>query len=718
MLKALTVATYPIDTPRHGGQIRSAAINATLRTMGWKTEHLCVFNKNDYPEAAIGPWNFAYGSDVADKFERTGGRADVDASDHILESEEMIARISHLIRSFNPGVFLVEQPWLWPVLKCVLKETNNLSPVVYSSHNHELPLLKQLLKSGNTVGNARLLKKAEHIESDLVQHSSGLICVCEADSSSMQMGHLPLLIAPNGVWPRVAQGNNDKVLDRRLRFMDYALFVGSAHPPNASGFDTMLRPLVKMMPPNQRIAVVGGVCNLLPSTSMFNAQPGLAETRIELLGTQSEDSLTNLISHTKGFILPITEGGGTNLKTAEALYSRKPIIATPAAFRGFEKFKSYPNVFISDEATPFCQSLVTLLDKVGQATTYQREHLCGIEGLTWPQCLLHLPNFLSSLIEAMPLSRSIGPEPFLTIDGKALAELAVVGWNTYQADTADLWSSEQISILRFNELLVPKEPYSVAIDLWLYNPDSRARTVSVFSRSRLIGEVASDSSNMLRISGSIFSQDFYDDTQLELFIKNPDIDSPSQNGGSDQRMLGVNLKRIIIAQVDGLPSADADPKLSRSILEPEAPRGRGRRIGILTKSIVRAVTKSSRCRIQLDTIDGSDIGNQLEVSIRNIEFRSCLIRGWALPPGGAEPFSQVKFSLVGRAGMFHALTRQVERADVALAFGSPSLKDCGFEVEIPSGITQGTYRLSLEGVTASGRRFKESRHRLVIGGER
>ena len=46
-------------------------------------------------------------------------------------------------------------------------------------------------------------------------------------------------------------------------------------------------------------------------------------------------------------LLPITYGGGSNLKTAEALLTGHPIIATAKAFRGCEVFTDMPGMIIA-----------------------------------------------------------------------------------------------------------------------------------------------------------------------------------------------------------------------------------------------------------------------------------------------------------------------------------------------------------------------------------
>ena len=65
------------------------------------------------------------------------------------------------------------------------------------------------------------------------------------------------------------------------------------------------------------------------------------------------------IAHTVG--LPITHGGGTNLKTAEALWAGKHVVATTTAFRGFESFRTSPGVLVADEPSKFLAALRTTM---------------------------------------------------------------------------------------------------------------------------------------------------------------------------------------------------------------------------------------------------------------------------------------------------------------------------------------------------------------------
>jgi hypothetical protein len=94
-------------------------------------------------------------------------------------------------------------------------------------------------------------------------------------------------------------------------------------------------------------------------------------------------------------LLPITQGEGSNLKTAEALLSGKPIVATSHSFRGYEEFQYLPHITIADDPRevkaaiwrnmrrPYTPGAVNIPDKYGP--------------LTWSFSLRPLASLLSIL---------------------------------------------------------------------------------------------------------------------------------------------------------------------------------------------------------------------------------------------------------------------------------------------------------------------------------
>ncbi len=75
----------------------------------------------------------------------------------------------------------------------------------------------------------------------------------------------------------------------------------------------------------------------------------------------SEESLGALLKIADIILLPITEGGGSNLKTAEALIANKKIVATPHALRSFEWAEDLPNIRIAKTKKQFTAAILDSL---------------------------------------------------------------------------------------------------------------------------------------------------------------------------------------------------------------------------------------------------------------------------------------------------------------------------------------------------------------------
>src|SRR5207245_3808081 len=145
----------------------------------------------------------------------------------------------------------------------------------------------------------------------------------------------------------------------------HAYFVGSYHLPNFDGFVRMAGPDLGYLPPDAETCVVGDVCHLLrdPEVGGFGPFPGANASRLQLLGAVSDEDKAALLDLVNVILLPVTCGGGSNLKTVEALLARKPIVATRYAFRSYEEFQDLPHVQLADEPDEFKRSIVRCLTR-------------------------------------------------------------------------------------------------------------------------------------------------------------------------------------------------------------------------------------------------------------------------------------------------------------------------------------------------------------------
>lgn len=75
---------------------------------------------------------------------------------------------------------------------------------------------------------------------------------------------------------------------------------------------------------------------------------GRRDGRLVSLGYVNEMVLDSLIVNASAILLPIEYESGSNLKTAEALWAGRPVIATSVAFRGFTEFQARVGVTMAD----------------------------------------------------------------------------------------------------------------------------------------------------------------------------------------------------------------------------------------------------------------------------------------------------------------------------------------------------------------------------------
>lgn len=116
----------------------------------------------------------------------------------------------------------------------------------------------------------------------------------------------------------------------------FALFVGSAHPPNISGFFDVLGDSLGFLAPDRSAHLRRWQRRPAPPPihPAFQRWKPLNESRIQILGMLDDADLAAVKSLAHLFILPISEGGGSNIKTAEALYSGKYVLGTPTSSAG------------------------------------------------------------------------------------------------------------------------------------------------------------------------------------------------------------------------------------------------------------------------------------------------------------------------------------------------------------------------------------------------
>jgi hypothetical protein len=387
--RVLGLGTYPIAKPIHGGQRRVAALKAFYATIGIDYVHAAIYDTVNYAPPFVGPHDIPlkvstldFGPVALTGDLLSGHQAETDAVslDHFLE----------LVERIKPDALQLEQPFLWPLAKRLRRNFGERQlPIVYSSHNVEAPLKREILTSSKMDPEPcnRICDLIEQMEAELSREAALIVCVSTSDLEYYRR-YQPSAVAvvPNGVDrpPRTISGDagvRSIFGDRRFLFM-----VGSAYIPNIEGFCACVaKDGMFFCPPVATIAVCGGVSDGILAHSEFRRFFAANSSRVHFFPKIDDAELWAVKSACHAVMLPILTGGGSNLKAAEALTLGKWIVATPMALRGFEPFADAEGVIVANDGNAFRRALARTLRmpplEISEASRQARE------GLYWDAAL-------------------------------------------------------------------------------------------------------------------------------------------------------------------------------------------------------------------------------------------------------------------------------------------------------------------------------------------
>jgi glycosyltransferase involved in cell wall biosynthesis len=354
-MRVLQLTTYPVKVPRHGGQARVANIERTYGAAGITTRVLAVYYPEYYAKDVADERDLPVREDAVQRRESPPLCTDIASGEFAAADAGAWSDVLAQITAFAPDVVQLEQPWLWPVVRR-LRAGACEAPfrLVYSSQNVEAPLKARLLADHPVELVRSVVDRITGLEREVVAAADLTIAVTESDAETYrEWGARQVLVAPNGIVERPVDPERVRAWDAHLGGNRFALFVGSTHPPNVSGFWEMFAPSLAFLAPDERILVVGGISDIIVDSPLYRRWAHINASRLERAGVQSEENLAALIALASCIVLPITIGGGSNIKTAEAIFSGRPVVGTSLSFRGFEAALSLPRVYRTDDPAEF-----------------------------------------------------------------------------------------------------------------------------------------------------------------------------------------------------------------------------------------------------------------------------------------------------------------------------------------------------------------------------
>ncbi|MFT3842600.1 MAG: glycosyltransferase [Myxococcaceae bacterium] len=394
--------TYPIVKPRHGGQIRTRALVEKYGSAGFEVAHLAVYEQGAFPRDAIGPIDVAFDKEDARWFfegREIPQTADLRCGRFAAEADDVYRQI---LRSLPKtiDVFHVEQPWLLPLVKRLKTEPRFAhAVVVYGSQNVEAPLRNAIFRQLSIRNGDGFITAIHALEEDACRYAQLTLAVAPADLETMShWGAKKMLLAPNGISAWEAPARKVEEWREKLGLRRVVLFVGSGHAPNVDGFLRAFGHGLGFIPPDCKIVMAGSVGPVLREHYLNSRYSSLDLSRIEVTGEIDNDDLSALKTLADVFLLPIFEGGGSNIKTAEAIYSGKQVLATSTSLRGYDAFLHLPEINVANTQAEFRAAVARI---VAPDAPSPRRGVNGVEvrsKLLWNSCLEVVPPAVKGLL--------------------------------------------------------------------------------------------------------------------------------------------------------------------------------------------------------------------------------------------------------------------------------------------------------------------------------
>ncbi len=352
-MRVLTLSTYSIAVPRHGGQQRLHHIVKAYRAAGHQTRSIGILGSSQLEHEA--------GFLPCPPVERMSKLI----SNPFLMEDWAIGQLAAKDDEFHqslqneigevPDLIHVEQPWLF-AFAC--RYARQLKPrttkIVYASANVEHELKRRIVSGYMGAAHAEECARVVlQCETEAAAKADLVVATSQSDLAWLKK-HTSgeVVLAPNGVpdRPRSMQGINEA--NSITLHAKTALYCASSHPPNTHGFYDIFGRGIGFLTPNERIVVAGSAGESIKDDPRFKRTPGLAQHFVDA-GEVSEECLKGLLETCHAIVLPITQGGGTNLKTAEAIWAGRWVVATPVAMRGFESFSGERGLNVCSDPTLF-----------------------------------------------------------------------------------------------------------------------------------------------------------------------------------------------------------------------------------------------------------------------------------------------------------------------------------------------------------------------------
>lgn len=390
--RILVMAPYPITKPQHGGQKRVAALVKFYEGIFEQTKFVAIFHKASYPDYSLEDIPLG-GKELLDEIDKKPHAVDQIVGTAMDKDPHARSFSAKLLLEYKPDIIHIEQPYLYEGLSVLLKELGLTPRIIYGSANVEYEMKRAIYKELKVDDRdaKQLITETKELEERFSKEADLVLAVSESDAAAHRhMGARKVVVAPNGI-DKIAASPTAKKYWREFMNKNNidkaAVFIGSGHPPNYTSFLKMIGDDSTFLPAQYKIIIAGGVSEYFKTVFDYAHREKHKEfwNSIIPVGILEEDLLSGLLEEIETIMLPIQSGGGSNLKTAEAVVADAKVVATSYAFRGFERCRNLANVYIEDAPDKFKHKLLEVLDAPKKQRAADEKEIAS--SVLWENCL-------------------------------------------------------------------------------------------------------------------------------------------------------------------------------------------------------------------------------------------------------------------------------------------------------------------------------------------
>ncbi|MFC7396309.1 glycosyltransferase [Chelatococcus sp. GCM10030263] len=338
MSKCLFLTPFPLAAPKHGGQIRAASLRDSALLANWQVDSVGIYPSELFRTPERGPLDIVLDDKKLNETITSDlVFADLKAAQAAARSKPIVDRLRRLIQNLAPDVIQVEHPWTWLLLREALPSSPQFK-IIYSSHNIEWAARKPLLNLGLKSATSQAdLEATRLLEEDFARAADLVLSISDLEAKEIErVCGRPVVYLPAISELKLPDGGTSRFAAMAQEAScRYAALLGSAYWPNVEGFFDILPDGLGFLARDEQLWVAGNLGDAIVRDERFHVFLSINQSRTHIMGYIEESEKADFLTAAACVVVPVTFGAGAKMKTADAIASGRPVIATPHALEGY-----------------------------------------------------------------------------------------------------------------------------------------------------------------------------------------------------------------------------------------------------------------------------------------------------------------------------------------------------------------------------------------------